>query len=360
MQAGLPLLSTCTKFFMLFHHASLPSSPALNAGGDRKRGRKGRLVEEWRNIISMRSRRGFVLCRLPSAPSTFPPLSLPSGPGRLWAVSRCTCSELPVCESVTGSVFTSTVCFRGCSCCDSAFWGVCFFCFFASASSAPLHLHPDACCAEDTAIAAWISSQDERESGSSWFCLTCHIATKRALPMLCRPGFIRVCSGALQVHWGWGGGGVVSLRMTGFVWAFESDNQHSCPCTSFCGRVGRCPSESWTDSVTWSRIWTSLEPLFPSAPAAARTPGKTGTVRPTRKKGRKKREMECEWMQCLCLCVTFWSFHDFTLCAFLCEVQGIVPREPPLGFTPCRAASVFQWLSGCVTLQLKQMLIPRE
>lgn len=83
MQPGLPLLSTCTKFFMLFHHASFPSSPALNAGGDRKRGRKGRLVEEWRNIISMRSRRGFVLCRLPSAPSTFPPLSLPSGPGRL-------------------------------------------------------------------------------------------------------------------------------------------------------------------------------------------------------------------------------------------------------------------------------------
>lgn len=40
----------------------------------------------------------------------------------------------------------------------------------------------------------------------------------------------------------------------------------------------------------------------------------------------------------------------------LCELQGIVPRVCPLGFTPCRAASVFQWLSGCVTLQLKQML----
>lgn len=140
MQPGLPLFSTCTKFFMLFHHASFPSSPALNAGGDRKRGRKGRLVEEWRNIISMRSRRGFVLCRLPSAPSTFPPLALPSGPGRLWAVSRYTCSELPVCESVTGSVFTSTVCFRGCCCSDSAFWGVFFRFFFfnAHASSAPL------------------------------------------------------------------------------------------------------------------------------------------------------------------------------------------------------------------------------
>lgn len=28
--------------------------------------------------------------------------------------------------------------------------------------------------------------------------------------------------------------------------------------------------------------------------------------------------MECEWTQCLCLCVTFWSFHDFTLlCVFM-------------------------------------------
>lgn len=45
--------------------------------GDRKRGRKGRLVEEWRNIISPRSRRGFVLHRLPSAPVPLhlPPLS---------------------------------------------------------------------------------------------------------------------------------------------------------------------------------------------------------------------------------------------------------------------------------------------
>lgn len=155
-----------------------------------------------------------------------------------------------------------------------------------------------------------MSSEDERESGSSWFCLTCHIQTKRALPMLCSSGFFRVCSGALQVHWGG------SLRMTGFVWAFETDSQHSCLCMTFCERVGRCPSELWTDSVTWSRIWTSLEPLFPSAPAAARTPGKTGTVRPTKKK-KKRREMECEWMQCLYLCVTFWSFHDFTLCAFM-------------------------------------------
>lgn len=60
-----------TKVFMLFHHKPVPSSRGLNAGGDGKRGRKGRLVEEWRNIISMRSRRGFELCRLPSAPSTF-------------------------------------------------------------------------------------------------------------------------------------------------------------------------------------------------------------------------------------------------------------------------------------------------
>lgn len=42
--------------------------------GDGKRGRKGRLVEGWRNIISLRSRRGFVLYRLPSAPA---PLHLP-------------------------------------------------------------------------------------------------------------------------------------------------------------------------------------------------------------------------------------------------------------------------------------------
>lgn len=74
-------LSTCTKFFMLFHHTSFPSSHGLNAGGDRKRGRKGRLVEEWRNIISLRSRRGFVLCRLPSAPSTFLPSLFPPDPG---------------------------------------------------------------------------------------------------------------------------------------------------------------------------------------------------------------------------------------------------------------------------------------
>lgn len=130
MQPELPPSSTCTKFFMLFHHASFPSSPGLNAVGDRKRGRKGRLVEEWRNIISMRSRRGFVLCRLPSTPSTFPPLALPSGPVRLWAVSRYTCNELPVCESITGSVFTSTICFRGCACSDSAFLGVFFFVVF--------------------------------------------------------------------------------------------------------------------------------------------------------------------------------------------------------------------------------------
>lgn len=139
-----------------------------------------------------------------------------------------------------------------------------------------------------------------------------HQNKEGTLPMLCSSGFIRVCSRALQVHWGG------SLRMTGFVWAFEIDNQHLCLCTSFCGRAGRCPSELWTDSVTWSRTWTSLEPLFPSAPAAARTPGKTGTVRPTNKtKKKKKREIKCEWMQCLCFCVTCWSFHDFALCVFM-------------------------------------------
>lgn len=57
----------------LAHRAWTPG----RGGGDRKRGRKGRLVEEWRNIISMRSRRGFVLCRLPSAPSTFLPSLFP-------------------------------------------------------------------------------------------------------------------------------------------------------------------------------------------------------------------------------------------------------------------------------------------
>lgn len=46
--------------------------------GDRTRERKGRLVKEWRNIISLSSRRGFVLHRLPSAPASFypPPLFL--------------------------------------------------------------------------------------------------------------------------------------------------------------------------------------------------------------------------------------------------------------------------------------------
>lgn len=165
-----------------------------------------------------------------------------------------------------------------------------FFCFFVYASSAPVYLHPDA---EDTAVAAWTSSQDERESGSSatsqqrgsfpcfalWGLLECAAE-------LCR------CIEKVVVV----GGG--SLRMTGFVQVFETNNQRSCLCTNFCGRVGRCPSELWTDSVTWSRIWTSLEPLFPLAPAAARTPGKTGTVRPTKKKEREERRSVSECSIC--------------------------------------------------------------
>lgn len=48
----------------------------MKESGEVERGeRKGRLVEEWRNIISLSSRRGFVLYRLPSAPLHPPPLS---------------------------------------------------------------------------------------------------------------------------------------------------------------------------------------------------------------------------------------------------------------------------------------------
>lgn len=167
--------------------------------------------------------------------------------------------------------------------------------------------------------------------------------------MLCSGGFISVCSGALQVR----GGG--SLRMTAFVWAFETDNQHSCLCTSSCGRVGRCPSELWTDSVTWSRIWTSLEPLFPLAPAAARTPGKTGMVRTTNKQTNKKKR-DGAWVNVVF--VLMCNFLELSWLHPLCVYVSCRASRPesPLGFTPCRAASVSQWLSGCVTLQLKQML----
>lgn len=49
----------------------------MHESGEIERGeRKGRLVEEWRNIISPSSRRGFVLHRLPLAPAPLhPPLS---------------------------------------------------------------------------------------------------------------------------------------------------------------------------------------------------------------------------------------------------------------------------------------------
>lgn len=198
--------------------------------------------------------------------------------------------------------------------------------------------------------------------------------------MLCSLGFIRVCSGALQVHWGWWWG--VSLRMTGFVWAFETDNQHSCLCTSFCGRVGRCPSELWTDSVTWSRIWTSLEPLFPSAPAAAKTPGKTGTVRPTKKK--KKRDgvwvnamfvlmcnfLELPWLHPLCVSVKcrascpeclLWASlpAGLLLCssgcqgAWLCSSNRCLYRE---NNGRCRKRSIQHWDSRNIQMRWKLLI----
>lgn len=58
--------------------------------GDSKRGRKSRLVEVWRNIISMRSRRGFVLCRLATTPLHLPPFILPWKIVWHWAVNSFT------------------------------------------------------------------------------------------------------------------------------------------------------------------------------------------------------------------------------------------------------------------------------
>lgn len=98
--------------------------------GDRKRERKGRLVKEWRNIISLSSRRGFVLHRLPSAPLHPPPLLgnlCYSEPSTVALATRYACaSECVLVQSRAGPFLTSsvnTVCFRGCADSDSALFG---------------------------------------------------------------------------------------------------------------------------------------------------------------------------------------------------------------------------------------------
>lgn len=72
----------------------------------------------------------------------------------------------------------------------------------------------------------------------------------------------------------------VSLWITDFVWVCKTSSCLSCLCMSICGRVVRPRTGWWTDSVIWSRTWTSLDwaLLFLSALPAVRTPGKTGMV----------------------------------------------------------------------------------
>lgn len=310
MQHKLSLFSTCAKFFMLFHHTSFPSSWGLNAGGDRKRGRKGRLVEEWRNIISMRSRRGFVLCRLPSAPS---PRS-----------SLKTCkTELPVvalalscpCVRANQDLFSPLQYVSAAVPIVTQHFGVLFFFFFGFFvlfCQLCTSLHSSwCCCAEDTAFAAWMSSQDERESSSSWFCLTCHITTKGALPMLNSLGFISVQR------------------------SFAGASRWVSPDDRFCLSVWDRPPALMSlheflregGEVSF-RIMNRLSHLiqnldisgapFSFSPSSRKNSWKDWDGKTKKKKKERKcRCKRCKWMQCLCLCVTFWSFHDFTLCAFM-------------------------------------------
>lgn len=190
---------------MLFHHKPVPSSWGLNAGGDGKRGRKGRLVEEWRNIISMRSRRGFVLCRLPSAPSTF---LLSLFPEDLETLS-CQ-SSLLQWVTRTGPVLTSTICANS----DSAFlFSCCFFIFIIAYVSfarpfpavqrtllqEPLHRMSVSVAHLDSVWPATSQQRGPFPFFAVWGLLVC-----AAEPCRCFEGG--------------------SLRMTGFVRAFETNN----------------------------------------------------------------------------------------------------------------------------------------
>lgn len=201
------------------------------------------------NIISLSSRRGFVLHLLPYTP---PPLAL-----------RHLCfSKQPLLGAV--SSYTNSVCVHSCLCCEQYwFMSLCrqWLSFFCNCLEYTL-LYPKVL---DVAL--------QRTLG-----LCCH-RCRRPLagwkPVGCTQKLL-VCSWALQVQW-------LLLLDDGVHLSLWLQPLLSCLCMRSCGREARHPTGSWTGSVSCSRTWTFRDwpPLSPSALPAVRTLGKSGMVRLT-------------------------------------------------------------------------------